>query len=107
MIRSSAIALNAATPTLLVDARNVSTGNPKTVVIQNNDASITIYIGGETRLGAGNDLVGGNAYTLSSANGVKLVAGASITLTLGPRDSVYGIAASGTPSATVFETGTN
>lgn len=107
MIRTSAIALNAATPTLLVNATNTAVGNMKQVIVQNNDATITCYVGGETRGGPGVDLVGGAAYTLSSANGIKLVAGASVTLTLGPRDSVYGIAASGTPSLNVLETGSN
>lgn len=105
MIRTSAITLNASTGTLLVDATRVSSNNPKQVVVQNNDATISIFLGGVTRTGS--DLNGGASYTLTTANGIKLVAGASIALTLGPSDSLYAIAASGTPSATVLEMGTN
>ena len=107
MIRTSAVTTGT-TPVLLVDCSNVSVGNPKTVVVQNNDATIVQYVGGITRGGPGVDRIGGAAYTLSTANGIKLAAaGGSITLTLGPGDTLYGLATSGTPVLNVLETGTN
>lgn len=103
MIRTTSVALNASTPVQLADARYVSTNNPKTVVVQNNDAAINVFLGGQTRLGPGLDTVGGAAYTLSSTNGFKLAFGQSASFVLGPTDSLWAIAASGTPSVIVLE----
>jgi len=103
LIRTTSVALNASTPIQLASAQYVSAANPKTVVIQNNDAAINVFIGGETRGGPGADTKGGASYTLSAANGFKLAFGQSASFVLGPSDTLYGIAASGTPSVIVFE----
>jgi len=76
------VALNSSTATQLVSVRSSRRG----VLITNNDASITVYIGGAS---------------VSTSNGHKLVAGASISIPT--TAAVYGISASATPSVSVSE----
>ncbi len=55
---------------------------PQSLLVYNNHATITIYVGGPD---------------LTTANGMLVVAGASVSLDLIVGDEVYAIAASGTP----------
>ena len=89
----SVVTLNASTATALNTDANITnavtgevypTWNSQTISIQNIDSAITVYLGG--------------AGVTSSAYGVQLVFGASVTLDgLSKNETIYAIAASGTP----------
>lgn len=84
------------TAAVVVTADNISRIEPDIpfrVAIQNDDASITVYIGGSDVTSAGN-------------NGYKLIAGAQIALDLYVGDGpLYAVSASGTPNIRVLEVG--
>lgn len=75
--------------------KSASCTNPIEVVVRNNDASITIYIGNSNVTSAG-------------AFGFTLIAGASLGFTItNPTDykELYAVAASGTPVLGIFAIG--
>ena len=82
MIRTTSFATNTSTQVLLVDASKSSANNPKTVFVQNRDATNAVVLGGVNRGGPGVDLIGGAAYTLTTANGHPPIAATSLTLTI-------------------------
>lgn len=84
------------TAAVIVSADNISRIEPDIpfrVAIQNDDASITVYIGGPNVTSAG-------------VGGYKLLAGEQIAFDLYVADApVYAVAASGTPNVRVLEIG--
>ncbi len=106
MIRTTQFTMSGSTQ-LLASAQNATAANPKTVLIQNQDGTNAVAIGGINRGGPGVDNIGGAAYTLTTTNGFRIAANSSISLTLGPGDSVYGIAVAGGPVVVVLEMQTN
>ena len=67
---------------LIFTSTNGINGAPESLLIQNNDASIIVYIGGED---------------VTASNGMPIAASASISIDLISGERVYAIGASGTP----------
>lgn len=94
-VSSNTVTVSHTAPTLIVPAAN-PTANASgfrpgniTVTILNTDGSVTVYLGGPA--------VGTSGY--------QLLKNASVTFSLGPGDSVYGLASSGAPQVCYLATG--
>ena len=87
MASHSAPGITGNTNTLSTSAESlVARGNfPKTVILQNIDASINIFVGGNADA------------ALTAANGFRVKAGESFSVDLPPLAELWAIAASGTP----------
>lgn len=83
---TSLTTLATAAASLLCTPTNGRSDDPIPVVVQNQDAAITIYVGGPTVTNTG------------ATTGIKVLAGQSIALRVMNGDSVYAIPASGTPN---------
>jgi len=81
-IKSEAEALSTSSE-LLTTATNGHSDAPTGLIIWNDDASITVYVGGSD---------------VSTANGMPILAQTYLSMDLMAGDEVYMIAASGTPS---------
>lgn len=87
-IKSEANTLST-TSELIYSAVNGASGTPAGVEVWNNDASITVYIGGPD---------------VSTANGLPILAQSSRTVDMISGSKLYAVAASGTPEIRVFQT---
>ena len=94
-VSSGTVAVSHLTPTAIVAAANPN-ANPSgarfgniSVTVTNLDGAITVYLGGPA----------------VDTTGYQLLKGASVVLSLGPADAVYGLAASGTPNVSYIATG--
>ncbi len=86
-VSSSAVALNASTPTAL----NAPQSDPCSLLVHNADGSIVVYLGGSD---------------VTTSNGVPLAAGVKQSVNnLAGGERLYAIAASGTPSVRVLKQG--
>lgn len=84
-------ALSTTNEVLFTTTKSASVTTPETYVIQNRDASIVVSVG--------------DAEVSSTASGIAIAAGATLTLTfVSPDITIYAIAASGTPSVSVLRT---
>ena len=92
MITTTAYIANAVTAGIAVDGSATKRGpnQPILCVLENTDASVTVYVGGATV-----DKTGVN-------KGLSLAPGAQLALEIIYTDIVYIIAATGTPVITVF-----
>ena len=82
------MALSSAAVTVTTSATPLHTGstNPQRVVVYNNDASATLFVG---------------ASDVTTSNGIAVAAGRSFSLTLQPGEVAFGIVASSTLNARV------
>ena len=76
--------------TLIASTTKAALTDETPVMVQNQDSAINIYIGGATVTASG------------ATTGIKIQAGQSFPLTLLNSDSLYAIAASGTPNVVVM-----
>lgn len=94
-VASGTVTVSHTTATAIVPAANEnanpvgSTQGNLSVVVTNLDGAITVYLGGSG----------------VTSSGYALLKGASVTVALGPGDSLYGLAASGSPSVCYLATG--
>lgn len=77
------------TPEQVIDASSASLNDRTTAVIRNNDAAITIYLGGSD---------------VDAADGFPLLAAETLVIDLGPDDDLWAVAASGTPTLSILLT---
>ncbi len=70
-------------------ATNGNGMSPEGILIYNEDASITVYVGGPS---------------ITTSNGIPIVAGASISFDLITAEVVWAVAASGTPVIRILTT---
>lgn len=82
------MALSSAAVTVSTSATPLHTGSvqPGRVVVYNNDATATLYVGGSD---------------VTTSNGIAVAAGRSLSMTLGPGEVAFGIVASSTLNARV------
>lgn len=95
MVAANTVPVSHTTITAIVPAANPNAspsgarfGNIS-AVITNLDGAITVYLGGSA----------------VDSTGYPLLHGASVTVSLGAGDTVYGLAASGTPNVAYLATG--
>ncbi len=94
-VASGTVAVSHTAATAIVPAANsnalpyVSSGGGRSVIVTNLDGAITVYLGDSTVTTAG----------------YQLLHGASVTLALSVGDSLYGLAASGSPNVSYIATG--
>jgi hypothetical protein len=94
-VSSGTVAVSHTAATAIIPAANPN-ANPSgfnpgnlSAVVTNLDGAITVYLGDATVTSAG----------------YQLLKGASVTLSLGPGDAVYGLAASGSPNVAYIVSG--
>jgi hypothetical protein len=80
------MALSSAAVTVATTATPLHTGstNPQRVVVYNNDASVTMFVG---------------AHDVTTSTGIAVAAGKSFSLLLQPGEVAFGIVATGTLNA--------
>ena len=75
------------TPTKIASARTTYGNGRRDILVTNTHATAALFIGGSA---------------VTASNGVKIAAGASQSMTIRDSDDLYGIASTGTGSATVL-----
>lgn len=82
------MSLSSAAVTVATTATPLHTGsvNPSKIVVYNNDATATLYVGGAD---------------VTTSNGIAVTAGRSFSMSLGPGQVAFGIVASSTLNARV------
>lgn len=73
----------------IIDAGAASVNDRTTALVKNNDAAITVYLGGSD---------------VDTTDGFPLPAGSTLVIDLGRGDDVWAVAASGTPTVSVLLT---
>ena len=94
-VSSGTVAVSSSAPTVIVAAANPN-ANPSgfnpgnlSALVTNLDGAITVHLGGSA----------------VDSSGYPLAHGASVTLSIGPGDAIYGLAASGAPNVAYLVTG--
>ena len=88
MIRSSAVSVDDQ-GTLIFGGDGGNATRPDTLIVQNQDASVSVYLGG------GQERDGTETITVTTSNGVELAPGSALSLDMNVSERLYGITPSG------------